>query len=168
MRHTHPGIVIAFLLLSGLAVAQDLPDAPSATAGDFSSAAFLNRPVMTGASVAATAPRINPNILDAAYWTSTSALVGTTITNVELTTRCAEKHTCLTSIAPGSTRLKLYAYTLPTDALLSYATYELKARTHWWPVPDLVFTAANIFSAGRSFGRVELSSPSAASKIHPR
>jgi hypothetical protein len=158
MSHTHPSIVIAFLLLSGLAFAQDLPDAPSAAAGNFAPAKFESRPVMTGASAAAIAPRINPDVLDAAYWTTTSALVSTTVVNVELTTRCAEQRTCLTSIAPGSTRVKLYAYTLPTDALLSYATYKLKARTRWWPLSDLIFTAANVFNAGRSFGRAELPS----------
>jgi hypothetical protein len=45
MSHTHPSIVIAFLLLSGLAFAQDLPDAPSAAAGNFAPAKFESRPV---------------------------------------------------------------------------------------------------------------------------
>jgi hypothetical protein len=148
-------ISVAFMLfmLSGLAAPQNLPDSPGVTVGLFPSAA-LAAGVVTMPPPAALGPWINPTVADAPYWSSTAALFATTLANVELTTRCSEQHTCLTQIAPGSTRLTLYAYTLPTDLLVSYLSYKLKGKTHFWIVPQVLLTGANLFSAGRSYGRI--------------
>jgi len=148
------------LLLSGFGIAQNLPDAPSVSVGSFPSVEFLSRPVMQGgggAAFAATDGYAESRTLDAAYWESTTALLGTTVANVELTARCSEQRTCLTEIAPGSARAQLYAYTLPTDVAVSYLAYRLKGKTRLWRLPQMVLTAANVFSAGRSYGRIQLS-----------
>jgi hypothetical protein len=109
---------------------------------------------------AAKGPLINPEIADDPYLGYMSAMWGSTILNVEMTARCSARGTCLTWIASGSasgsTRGKLYAYTLPTDAALTYLTYKLKAKTRWWVLPPVLVTAANLFSAGRSYGRLQL------------
>jgi len=153
-------IVILFLLLRGSGSAQNFPDAPSATTGTFLSAgeanAGVHRVSQSGAPPSATKPWIDPTVADATYWGTTVGLAGSTIVNVEMTARCSEQHTCLTEIAPGSSRVRLYAYTLPTDAALSYLTYKLKSKTRLWMLPDALFTAANVFSAGRSYGRINI------------
>ncbi len=153
-------IVILFLLLRGSGSAQNFPDAPSATTGAFPSAGEANEEVhrvsQSGAPPSARKPWIDPTVADATYWGTTFGLVGATIVNVEMTARCSEQHTCLTEIAPGSSRVRLYAYTLPTDAALSYLTYKLKSKTRLWMLPDALFTAANVFSAGRSYGRINI------------
>jgi hypothetical protein len=148
-------VAIALFLLSGVVVAQQLPDAPSVIVGRFPPTPGFSTTRSTTPPVAAIAPVIEPTVADVTYWISTSALVGTTFVNVEITARCAEQHTCLTQIAPSSTRLKLYAYTLPTDLLVSYLSYKLKSKTRWWIVPQVILTGANLFSAGRSYGRIQ-------------
>jgi hypothetical protein len=161
MSERHLSVLITLLLLGGLSVAQSLPDAPgisdtpAITVGSFPPAQQVGHPFNHGAIAAAEGPLIEPTVADAHYWASTLALVGTTIANVELTARCSERHTCLTEISPGSTRATLYAYTLPTDLILSCVSYKLKKTTRWWMVPQLVFTGANLFSAGRSYGRLQ-------------
>jgi hypothetical protein len=117
----------------------------------------------SSAAPAARRPWIDPYVADFAYWDSTFALVGTTVLNVEMTARCSERGTCLTWIASGSaagsTHLRLYAYTLPADAAFSYLAYRLKPKHKWWMVPNALVTAANLFSAGRSYGRLQVASP---------
>jgi hypothetical protein len=159
-------IIIALFLLSGIALAQDdLPDAPSVAVGSFP--ASVNggmgarpTPSTSMQPVAAKGPWIDPQVADGAYWGYSSALLGSTILNVEMTARCSERGTCLTWIFNGSSagaaRLRLYAYTLPTDAAISYLAYTLKRKNKkWWAVPSALLTAANLFSAGRSYSRLE-------------
>jgi hypothetical protein len=162
MPRKHSTVIIALLLLTAFGVAQELPDAPGVTVGVFPPNGLANRSnvskssILRGAPPAGKGPWIDPTIADANYWHSTAALFGSTIINVEMTARCSEEHTCLTQISPGSARAKLYLYTLPADVGLSYLAYRLKGRgSHWWSVPQVVFTAANLFSAGRSYGRVQ-------------
>jgi hypothetical protein len=152
---------ITLLLWGGIATAQILPDAPSVATGAFPSPAIESGQTVVNASKpgavpAARGPWIDPKVADLNYWGATSALLGTTILNVDLTARCASQRTCLTWLASDSTKRDLYLYTLPTDAALSYLTYKLKAKRRWWILPDAVFTAANIFSAGRSYGRLNV------------
>jgi hypothetical protein len=154
-------LVIALFLLTTVGVAQDLPDSPGVTVGVFTSnqvaaSSTKNRQSLSGGAVpAGKGPWIDFRIADVDYWNSTAALVGTTIANVELTSRCAEQRTCLAEIAPDATRGRLYLYTLPTDLALSYLSYRLKARGfHGWWLPEVMFTGANLFSAGRSYGRI--------------
>lgn len=154
--------VIALFLLTAFGVAQDLPDSPGVTVGVFTSnrvaaSSTTNRPSLSGgAAPAGKGPWIDFRIADISYWNSTAALVGTTIANVELTSRCAEQRTCLTEIAPNTTRGRLYLYTLPTDLALSYISYRLKGRgVHGWWLPQVMFAGANLFSAGRSYGRIK-------------
>jgi hypothetical protein len=154
MAFSFSAVVAGLFVLSGMGLAQNLPDAPSVNVGTFPSARSTVSHVMPSTPIAATKPLIDPTVADATYWASTSALFATTFVNVELTTRCSEEHTCLTWIAPGSTRQTLYAYTLPTDVLVSFLSYKLKRRVRWWMVPQVVLTSGNIFSAGRSYGRI--------------
>jgi hypothetical protein len=153
--------VVILLLLSELAFAQNLPDAPSAAVGSFPSGQGGSTfgPSTSSKSgdyaVAAKKPLIDLNIADSAYWDSTFALVGSTVVNVEMTARCSEQHTCLTWITNTPSRGRLYAYTLPVDVALSYLAYKLKGKTHLWALPQMTFTAANLFSAGRSYGRLQ-------------
>jgi hypothetical protein len=160
MPHKYFVVVIALLLQSGIGLAQDLPEAPSVTMGfpssQVGSTSAVSRPSNFGeVAIAAKRPWIDMKIADSTYWASTFALVGSTIVNVEMTARCSEQGTCLTQIAPSSSRVKLYAYTLPTDVALSYLAYRLKGKTRLWALPQMIFTAANLFSAGRSYGRIQ-------------
>jgi hypothetical protein len=150
------------LLLFGAAVAaQELPDAPSVAVGSFPAAASMNVASSSSASTsgalpAAKKPWIDPTVADAPYWGATFALVSTTIVNVEMTARCSEQHLCLTYFASGASRLDLYAYTLPVDAAVSYLTYKMKKKNRLWILPDALISAANLFSAGRSYDRLEI------------
>lgn len=146
--------IILLLLLTGVGIAQELPDAPGVQVGTFPSPKSLTKFSKNGAPVAAQRPLVDPTIADSAYWTSTGALFATTFVNVEMTARCVEQHTCLSSIAPNASRGRLYAYTLPTDGLLSFLSYKLKSKRRWWALPELTFTTGNLFSAGRSYGRL--------------
>lgn len=150
-------ILIAPVLLIGMGVAQDLPDAPSVARNSFpSAAAGITSTTTVETPAAARGPLVDLTIADSSYWGATFGLVSTTIVNVELTARCSERHTCLTWIANGPSRIELYAYTLPTDVALSYLTYKLKRKTRLWILPDALFTAANLFSAGRSYDRLQV------------
>jgi hypothetical protein len=147
------------LVLGGLGTAQDLPDAPSATVA--SSQKRQNKHHFEGAAPAGRRPWLASHILlmdsttaNSTYWASTLTLFGTTIVNVETTSRCAAERTCLTMIDPGATRGQMYLYTMPTDIAISYLTYKLKGKTHWWWVPQAAVSGANLFSAGRSYGRI--------------
>jgi hypothetical protein len=145
-------IATAVLFVSQVGFAQELPDAPSFTMGLFPSIKSANNRSMP--APAGRAPFIDPRIADLSYWSSTAALFATTIVNVELTARCSKEHTCMTVIDPGIGRGRMYAYTLPTDFLVSYLAYRLKPKTHLWIVPQIVLTGGNLFSAGRSYGRI--------------
>lgn len=157
-------VVTLLLLFAGIGFAQDLPDSPGVVVGSFSPGPNPSpRSSSSGATQtppAAKRPFIDPQVADDPYWEFTGALLGATILNVEMTARCSERGTCLTWIASGSasgsTRLKLYAYTLPADAAVSFLAYKLKGKTRLWVLPQALATAANLFSAGRSYGRLQL------------
>jgi hypothetical protein len=154
-------VLLTLYLLSTAATAQEVSDAPSAAVGSFPSAPSLNvasssNISSTGASAAAKKPWIDLTVADAPYWNTTLALVGSTIVNVEFTARCSEEHTCLGYFAKGASRADLYAYTLPVDAGLSYLTYKMKKKTRLWILPDILVSAANLFSAGRSYDRLQV------------
>jgi hypothetical protein len=153
---------ITLLLLSAIGFAQNLPDAPNVAESTFPSAktntfAGSTPTVSRDYAAAAKKPWIDLNVADATYWDSTLALVGSTVVNVEITARCSKEHTCLTWIANTPSRGQLYAYTLPVDGALSYLAYKLKGKgkTGLWMLPQMTFTAANLFSAGRSYGRIQ-------------
>jgi hypothetical protein len=158
-------IIVALFVLSGIALAQDLPDAPSVAVGAFPSPTNARMGVTQNSSTsmpppAAKGPWIDPQVADGGYWGYSSALLGSTILNVEMTARCSERGSCLTWIfsgtSAGSARLQLYAYTLPTDAAISYLAYTLKRKnSKWWALPPALVTAANLFSAGRSYSRLQ-------------
>src|ERR1700686_1812369 len=97
------------LALGGLGFAQDLPDAPSATTAV--SQKSRNKHQFEGAAPAARGSWLSSRIFlmdsttaNSTYWASTLTLFGTTIVNVETTSRCAAERTCLTMIDPGATR----------------------------------------------------------------
>ena len=146
--------IVLLSSLSRFGLAQSPPDAPSAQVDVAPSTSFQTSYRNDGPAAPARRPWLDPMTADSTYWATTGGLFSTTFVNVEMTARCAEQHTCLTGIATGSSRLKLYAYTLPADIALSYLTYKLKPTKRWWAVPDLIFTAANLFSAGRSYDRI--------------
>lgn len=165
VSHKHFLLPLILLTSFGVSLAQNLPDAPSVAVSTFpaatgSSLSGPNSSSYQGAAPSAKAPFIDLQIADSAYWDYTAALTGSTILNVEMTARCSERGTCLTWIAAGSaegsTRLRLYAYTLPADAAISWLTYKLKRKTRLWILPPALVTAANLFSAGRSYGRLQL------------
>jgi hypothetical protein len=151
-RSTFAVIATSILFVSQLGLAQQLPDAPSFTLGLFPSMKSENQRSIPAAAVRA--PFIDGHAADLSYWSSTAALFATTIVNVELTARCSREHTCMTSIDPGVGRGQMYAYTLPTDFLVSYLAYRLKPKTRLWIVPQIALTGGNLFSAGRSYGRI--------------
>jgi hypothetical protein len=151
-RRTFGVIATAVLFVSQVGFAQQLPDAPSFTMGLFPSIKSANKSGIP--APAGRAPFIDGRVADLSYWSSTAALFATTIVNVELTARCSRERSCMTEIDPGVGRGRMYAYTLPTDFLISYLAYRLKPKTHLWIVPQIALTGGNLFSAGRSYGRI--------------
>jgi hypothetical protein len=148
-------IATAVLFVSQFGFAQDLPDSPSVTMGLFPSIESANKTNKRNIPApAGRGPFIDGDVADLSYWSSTAALFATTIVNVEMTARCSREHTCMTAIDSGIGRGRMYAYTLPTDFLVSYLAYRLKPKTHLWIVPQIALTGGNLFSAGRSYGRI--------------
>jgi hypothetical protein len=165
-RRTYLLVMIALLMTAGVGLAQDqnLPDAPGVAVGSFPSAPTWSKSALAtttragGVPVDARAPWIDPRIADSAYWSATAALGGSTIANVELTVRCEAAGTCLTWLngVKQSDRGRLYAYTLPSNVALDYLAYKMKGKTRFWILPQMAFTVANVFSAGRSYGRLQI------------
>lgn len=146
-------MAIAVLAFGSLRVvhAQGLPDAPHISrASPQRDTRRFHREIPP---TAARQPWFDTREIDSSYWASTTALIGATVLNVELTAHCSEQGTCLHVIGNKS-RATLYAYTLPVDVIVSLVSLHFKSNNKAWYLPQALLTGASMFSAGRSYGRL--------------
>jgi len=146
---------------SGVDAESGLPDAPSAAKSDDSSApepaAVPDPPIRRGsegAPAAATGPSLE-GVADRHYWAFTSAMLGASVFDAELTQRCQQENTC--SYVPSSLRSRaaMYGIGLPADFAVAYLTYHMKAkREHLWYVPSALVTAANVYVGIHAYRRL--------------
>jgi len=130
-------------------VGPSLPDAPSAVAASRSpqdqtpsvaSAEGTQKPPMppTNASLSFMFPT---------FLAANGALLGSTIANVEMISRC-QPSACQSVPDAIRHRGTLYGIGIPSSVAVSYLSYRLKrGGTRWWIVPVAVFTAGNIVYA---------------------
>lgn len=117
-----------------------LPDAPSpAPTSAASSAWSAVRPTAQGKQIMA---------MDKEFVLVNGLMFGSSIANVELTTRCLQNGAC--TMVPGGLRSRaaLYGVGLPAEAGVAVLGYYLK-RTgrRWWFVPAALVTAGNAIYA---------------------
>ena len=137
----------------------DLPDAPSSTKPDASTADPAASPVVKreshGAPPAALGGPLSPDrsVADRNYWLVTGGMVGATVANVELTVRCLQAHASCNDV-PSSlkSRAALYGIGIPADLGVAYLTYYMKKKHSriWYAAPAIV-TGANMFLAVRAY-----------------
>jgi hypothetical protein len=117
-----------------------LPDAPSPapkSAGSNPWAAV--RPTAQGKQIMA---------MDKEFALVNGLMFGSSIANVELTTRCLENGACTMVPSGLRSRKRLYAVSLPADVGITALGYYLKRSGHrWWFVPAALVTAGNAIYA---------------------
>jgi hypothetical protein len=137
----------------------ELPDAPSSTKPDASTADPAPSPVVKreshGAPPAAIGGPLSPDrsVADRNYWLVTGGMFGASIANVELTVRCLQVQASCNDV-PSSlkSRAALYGIGIPADLGVAYLTYYMKKKHSriWYAAPALV-TGANMFLAVRAY-----------------
>jgi hypothetical protein len=140
-----------------------LPDAPSATSSDDSSASNptpLPSPAVKneshyGAPVAATGGSLSVDrtVADRNYLLFTGAMFGSSVMNAELTVRCLDKHPACNDVPRAlASRAALYGIGIPADLAISYLTYYMKKKhSHIWYAPPSLVTGANVFLGIRAY-----------------
>jgi len=138
----------------------DLPDAPSATKPDASTAGPAGSPAVRKESSQGAPPAarggpawVDRSVVDRNYLAVTGAMFGASIANAELTMRCLGQHSSCNDV-PNllSRRVALYGIGIPADFGVAYLTYCLKRKhNHMWYVPAAAITGANVFFAVRAY-----------------
>ena len=85
---------------------------------------------------------------DGKFWAITGLMVGSTVANVEYTTRCMDAGRC--KLVPDALRSRgaLYGVSLPLNVGVGYLGYALKARGQkLWFLPAALVTAGNVVYA---------------------
>ena len=85
---------------------------------------------------------------DGKFWAVTGLMVGSTIANVEYTTRCMDAGRC--TLVPDALRSRgaLYGVSLPLNVGVGYLGYALKARGQkLWFLPAALVTVGNVVYA---------------------
>jgi hypothetical protein len=147
---------------AGVSDRSDLPDAPSATKPDASTAdpsAPAASPAIKreshGAPVAAQGGPlwIDRSVADRTYLALTGGMFGASIANAELTIRCLQQHASCNDVPPSlQSRAAIYGIGIPADLGVAYLTYCLKRKhNHIWYVPAAAVTGANLFFAYRAY-----------------
>jgi hypothetical protein len=147
---------------TGVSDRSDLPDAPSATKPD-ASTADPSSPAASpaikreshGAPVAAQGGPlwVDRTVADRTYLALTGGMVGASIANAELTINCLGRHPSCNDV-PSSlkSRAAIYGIGIPADLGVAYLTYCLKRKhNHVWYVPAAAVTGANLFFAYRAY-----------------
>jgi hypothetical protein len=144
--------------VAGVSGDSDLPDAPSATKPD-ASTADPSSPAASpaikreshGAPVAAQGGPlwVDRTVADRAYLALTGGMFGASIANAELTINCLDRHPSCNDVPPSlKSRAAIYGIGIPADLGVAYLTYCLKRKhNHIWYVPAAAVTGANIFLA---------------------
>jgi hypothetical protein len=137
----------------------DLPDAPSATKPDGSTADPAASPAVKreshGAPPAALGGplAVDRDVADRNYLMLTGGMFGASIANAELTIRCLEVQASCNDV-PSSlkSRAAIYGIGIPADLGVAYLTYYMKKKhSRVWYVPAALVTGANMFLAVRAY-----------------
>jgi hypothetical protein len=136
----------------------DLPDAPSTTKADSSTADPAPTPVVKrehGAAPAAMGGPLAPDrsVMDRNYLLITGAVFGASVANAELTLHCLTQHPDCNDV-PSSLRSRtaLYGIGIPADLGVAYLTYYMKKRhSSMWYVPAAAVAGANLFLGMRAY-----------------
>jgi len=145
--------------VSGVSGDSDLPDAPSATKPDASTADPSASPAIKreshGAPVAAQGGPlwVDRSVADRTYLALTGGMFGASIANAELTVHCLNRHASCNDVPPSlQSRAAIYGIGIPADLGVAYLTYCLKRKhNHIWYVPAAAVTGANLFFAYRAY-----------------
>jgi hypothetical protein len=148
--------------VAGVSSDSDLPDAPSATKPDASTAdpsAPAASPAIKreshGAPVAAQGGPlwVDRTVADRTYLALTGGMVGASVANAELTIYCLGRHASCNDVPPSlQSRAAIYGLGIPADMGVAYLTYCLKRKhNHIWYVPAAAVTGANLFFAYRAY-----------------
>jgi hypothetical protein len=138
----------------------DLPDAPSATKPDASTAdpgapPAVKRDASQGAPPAAMGGPlwVDRSVADRNYLLLTGGMFGATIANTELTLRCLNKHPSCNDVPTSfRSRVDLYGVGIPAELGIAYLTFYMKRKhNHIWYVPAAAVTGANLFLAVRAY-----------------
>jgi hypothetical protein len=137
----------------------DLPDAPSATKPEASTADPAASPAIKreshGAPPAAMGGPlwVDRGVADRNYLMLTGGMFGASVANAELTLRCLNQHASCNDVPPSlHSRAAIYGIGIPVDLGIAYLTYCLKRKhNHMWYVPAAAVTGANIFFAYRAY-----------------
>jgi hypothetical protein len=147
---------------AGVSDRSDLPDAPSATKPDASTAdpsAPAASPAIKrqshGAPVGAQGGPlwVDRSVADRTYLALTGGMFGASIANAELTVHCLNRHASCNDVPPSlQSRAAIYGIGIPADLGVAYLTYCLKRKhNHIWYVPAAAVTGANLFFAYRAY-----------------
>ena len=137
----------------------ELPDAPSATMVDNSTADPTSSPAVKkesqGAPVAAMGGPlwVDRTVADRKYLMFTGGMFAASVANAELTLHCLSQHASCNDV-PSSlkSRAAIYGIGIPAELGVAYLTYCLKRKhNHMWFVPAAAVTGANIFFAYRAY-----------------
>lgn len=151
--------LIDYSVMEGVSSESELPDAPSATKEDTSTAASEVSPAVKreshGAPPAAMGGPfgVDRSVADRNYMAVTGAMFGASIANAELTMHCLGQHSSCNDV-PNllSRRLALYGIGIPADMGVAYLTYYMKRKhSRIWYVPAVCVTTANIFLGVRAY-----------------
>jgi hypothetical protein len=137
----------------------DLPDAPSSTKPDASTADPSAAPAVKresqGAPVAAQGGPlwVDRTVADRTYLALTGGMFGASVANAELTINCLGRHPSCNDVPPSlKSRAAIYGIGIPADLGVAYLTYCLKRKhNHIWFVPAAAVTGANLFFAYRAY-----------------
>jgi hypothetical protein len=137
----------------------ELPDAPSASQPDTSTADPAASPVVKresqGARPAAMGGPmgVDRSVADRNYWAVTGGMFSASILNAELTMHCLQQHASCNDV-PSSLRSRtaLYGIGIPADLGVAYLTYYMKRKhNRMWYVPAAAVTVANIYFGIRAY-----------------
>jgi hypothetical protein len=143
----------------GVGSESDLPDAPSSSRSDSSTADPAPSPVVKkeshGALPAATGGPLSPDrsVADRNYLLINGGMIGASIFNAEMTIHCLQKHPSCNDV-PSSlkSRTALYGIGIPADLGIAYLSYLMKKKhSRIWYVPSAIVGGANLFLGVRAY-----------------
>jgi hypothetical protein len=138
----------------------DLPDAPSTTKPDTSTADPTPAPPPVakrehGAAPAAMGGPLAPDrsVADRNYLLLTAGMFGASVLNAEMTLHCLKQHVDCNDVPPSlHSRTALYGIGIPADLGVAYLTYFMKKKhSSIWYVPAAIVTGGNLFLAMRAY-----------------
>lgn len=124
--------------------ARSLPDAPSAIAKGVPAEEPVTPPSQSREKAPVPVGSIS---IGTPFWVANGALLGSSIANAEMITRCRPT-SCLSIPDAIRTRGALYGIAIPASIGMTYISYRLKrSGTRMWIVPVALLTAGNLVYA---------------------